>query len=44
MKMRRIHAIQVAREQQRIENQERRDAKKKAKRRNIISKWFGVKE
>jgi hypothetical protein len=45
MKMRRIHAIQVAREQQRIENQERRDAKKKkAKRRSIISKWLGIKE
>jgi hypothetical protein len=44
MRMKRIHAIEIARAEQREENQKRRDAKKKAKRRNIISKWFGVKE
>jgi hypothetical protein len=45
MKMRRIHAIQIARELQRVENQKKRDTdKKQSKRRGIISRLMGYRD
>ena len=42
MRVRRIHAIQMARELQRVENQKKRDKEKKqSKRRGIISRLMG---
>ena len=45
MTMRRIHAIQISREIQRIENQKKRDIDKKhSKRRGIISRLMGYRD
>ena len=45
MRVRRIHAIQMARELQRVENQKKRDKEKKqSKRRGIISRLLGYRD
>ena len=45
MRVRRIHAIQMARELQRVENQKKRDKEKKqSKRRGIISRLMGYRD
>lgn len=41
MRMRRCHAIQVAREMQRIENQKQREGKEKTKRKSIFARLLG---
>ena len=43
MRMRRCHAIQLAREAQQAENRRRAKEKQKPKRKNIISRLLGIK-
>jgi hypothetical protein len=41
MRMRRCHAMQIAREMQRIENQKQRQTKEKTKRKSIFARLLG---
>ena len=42
MRMRRLHAIQVAREIQRAENQKKREPVKKPKKKSFIKRLVGI--